>query len=164
MKHLELGHSVNQFPILSQIKCSSDRSKRPVDRRRGYLPQLIRRETCQHLSVDPVEHGGSKRLETQGSIKRILIEQILANSMKALDSLREQAKSSSDLTLKANISTLYDSLLDLKAAVLRVEDENTELRQALRQQTDSSPKQNQASGQDKLLLRRRRRAVLSGLL
>jgi hypothetical protein len=66
--------------------------------------------------------------------------QILANSMKALDSLREQAKGSSDLTLKANISTLYDSLLDLKAAVLRVEDENAELRQAIRQQTDSSPK------------------------
>jgi hypothetical protein len=54
--------------------------------------------------------------------------QILANALKALDSLREQAKGSSDVTLKANISTLYDTLLDLKAAVLRVEDENTALK------------------------------------
>ena len=47
--------------------------------------------------------------------------QILANAMKALDSLREQSKGSKDISLKENISKLYDSLLDLKAAVLRVD-------------------------------------------
>jgi hypothetical protein len=54
---------------------------------------------------------------------------ILANAMKALDSLREQAKGSKDTALKENISKLYDSLLDLKAAVVRVEEENSQLRQ-----------------------------------
>ena len=59
--------------------------------------------------------------------------QILANAFKGIDSLREQSKSSKDATLKENISKLYDNLLDLKAAVLRVEEENQELRAKVRE-------------------------------
>jgi len=64
---------------------------------------------------------------------------LLANAMKALDSLREQAKGSKDTALKENISNLYDNLLDLKAAVIRVEEENSELRRALAQQAERPP-------------------------
>jgi hypothetical protein len=63
---------------------------------------------------------------------------ILANAMKALDSLREQAKGSKDTSLKENISKLFDSMLDLKAAVMRVEEENSELRQKIAQR-DAAP-------------------------
>jgi hypothetical protein len=59
--------------------------------------------------------------------------QILANALKALDSLREQSKGSKDSTLKENISRLYDNLLDLKAAVLRVQEENIELKSKIRE-------------------------------
>jgi hypothetical protein len=58
--------------------------------------------------------------------------QILANALKGLDSLREQSKGSKDSALKENISILCDNLLDLKAAVLRVEEENSELKGRLR--------------------------------
>lgn len=61
---------------------------------------------------------------------------ILSNAMKALDSLREQAKGSKDGALKESISGLYDSLLDLKAAVLRVAEENAELKRALAEATE----------------------------
>jgi hypothetical protein len=57
--------------------------------------------------------------------------QILANAMKAIDSLKEQAKGSKDTTLKENISKLYDELLNLKAAVIRVEEENSALIRAV---------------------------------
>src|ERR1700756_4612141 len=59
--------------------------------------------------------------------------QILATALKALDSLREQAKGSKDAALKENISKIYDSLLDLKAAVLRVQDENAALQHKIEQ-------------------------------
>ena len=49
---------------------------------------------------------------------------ILANAMKLLDSVREQAKGSKDLTLKENINKLYGELLDLRAAQMRIEEEN----------------------------------------
>jgi hypothetical protein len=58
---------------------------------------------------------------------------ILTNAMKALDSLREQAKGSKDIGLKENISKLYSELLDLKAAHMRIEEENSELRRAVAQ-------------------------------
>jgi len=64
---------------------------------------------------------------------------ILANAMKALDSLREQAKGSKDVALKENISNLYDSLLDLKAAVIRVEEENSELRRTIAERAEKPP-------------------------
>ncbi|MGA8272191.1 MAG: hypothetical protein WB919_11585 [Candidatus Sulfotelmatobacter sp.] len=56
---------------------------------------------------------------------------ILANAMKLLDSVREQAKGSKDLALKENISNLYNDLLDLKAAHIRIEEENAELRRTI---------------------------------
>jgi hypothetical protein len=59
--------------------------------------------------------------------------QILANGLRALESLREQSKSSNDSTLKENISKLYDTMLDLKSAVLRVEEDNAELRAKIRE-------------------------------
>jgi hypothetical protein len=59
--------------------------------------------------------------------------QLLSNALKALDSLREQSKGSRDSTLKENISNLYDTLLDMKAAVLRVEEENAELKGRIRE-------------------------------
>jgi len=64
---------------------------------------------------------------------------ILANAMKGLDSLREQAKGSKDAALKENISNLYDNLLDLKAAVIRVEEENSGLRHTIAQQAERPP-------------------------
>jgi hypothetical protein len=64
---------------------------------------------------------------------------ILTNAMKALDSLREQAKGSKDANLKENISKLYDNLLDLKAAVIRVEEENSELKRTIAQSAEKPP-------------------------
>ncbi len=46
--------------------------------------------------------------------------EILSKASKALDSLREQSKTSKDVSLKENISKLYDDFLDLKAAILRL--------------------------------------------
>jgi len=63
--------------------------------------------------------------------------QLLSSALKAMDSLREQAKGSKDYTLKENISNLYDTLLDMKAAVLRVEEENAELRARIRELEES---------------------------
>lgn len=54
--------------------------------------------------------------------------QILASALKSLESLREQAKNSKDAGVKENISKLYDSFLDLKSSLLRVEEENGDLR------------------------------------
>jgi hypothetical protein len=65
---------------------------------------------------------------------------ILANAMKALSSLREQAKGSKDAALKDNISKLYDSLLDLKEALIRVSEENSELRRIITEQASGAGK------------------------
>ena len=54
--------------------------------------------------------------------------ELIAKASKALDSLREQSKASKDAALKENISKLYDDFLDLKAAILRLTEENAELR------------------------------------
>jgi hypothetical protein len=64
---------------------------------------------------------------------------ILGNAMKLLDSVREQAKGSKDLALKETISNLYNDLLDLKAAHLRIEEENVELRRQIAQAADKPP-------------------------
>jgi hypothetical protein len=64
---------------------------------------------------------------------------ILSNAMKLLDSVREQAKGSKDLALKENISNLYNDLLDLKAAHIRIEEENAELRRQIAQATHQPP-------------------------
>ena len=64
---------------------------------------------------------------------------ILSNAMKLLDSVREQAKGSKDLALKESISNLYNDLLDLKAAHLRVEEENADLRRQIARAADKPP-------------------------
>ena len=64
---------------------------------------------------------------------------ILSNAMKLLDSVREEAKGSKDLALKENISNLYNDLLDLKAAHIRIEEENAELRRRIAQAADKPP-------------------------
>ena len=51
--------------------------------------------------------------------------------MGALKVVRERAQSSKDTDLKAHISTLYDSVLSLKEALMLVTDENHELRLGL---------------------------------
>jgi hypothetical protein len=65
--------------------------------------------------------------------------QILASAMKALNAAREHSKASKDTDLKADINTLYDELLALKEAVIRVTDENAQLRRALAQQAEKPP-------------------------
>jgi hypothetical protein len=57
--------------------------------------------------------------------------QILSNTLTALNAVRERAKTSKDTDLKDHISTLYDSLLSLKEAVMRVTEENSELRRRI---------------------------------
>jgi hypothetical protein len=64
---------------------------------------------------------------------------ILGNALKLLDSVREQAKGSKDLALKESISNLYNDLLDLKAAHIRIEEENAELRRQIAQAAHQPP-------------------------
>lgn len=66
--------------------------------------------------------------------------QILSNTLSALNAVRERAKSSKDTDLKDHISTLYDSLLSLKEAVMRVTEENDELRRTIAQQAEEPPR------------------------
>jgi len=63
-----------------------------------------------------------------GTVKTAL--ELMGKASKALDSVRERAKTASDTALKENISRLYDDFLDLKAIVLRLTEENAELRTA----------------------------------
>jgi hypothetical protein len=57
--------------------------------------------------------------------------QILSNAMTALNAARERAKGSQDTDLKAHINTLYDELLSLKELVIRLTDENSELKRTM---------------------------------
>ncbi len=65
---------------------------------------------------------------------------LIGKAWKALDSVRERAKTSKDAALKESISNLYDEFLDLKAMVLQLTEENTELRSKLAAQTEKPPK------------------------
>jgi hypothetical protein len=65
--------------------------------------------------------------------------QLLNNTLSALKAVRERAQSSKDADLKAHISTLYDSVLSLKEAVMLVTDENSELRRRIVQQEQKPP-------------------------
>jgi hypothetical protein len=64
---------------------------------------------------------------------------LLGKASKALDSLRERAKTSKDADLKEAISNLYDQFLDLKELVLRIKEENAELRRAIAAQAETPP-------------------------
>jgi hypothetical protein len=65
---------------------------------------------------------------------------LIGRASKALDSLRERAKTSKDAELKENISNLYDHFLDLKETVLRIKEENAELRRTIAAQAEQPPK------------------------
>ena len=54
--------------------------------------------------------------------------QVVSNTLAALNAVRERAKSSKDTDLKNHISALYDNVLSLKEVVMRMKDENIELR------------------------------------
>lgn len=58
------------------------------------------------------------------SITVAAANQTLSNALAALNAVRERAKSSKDSDLKNHVSSLYDSMLDLKEVLLRVMDEN----------------------------------------
>jgi hypothetical protein len=64
---------------------------------------------------------------------------LITKASKGLDAVRERAKTASDVGLKENISKLYDDFLDLKAIVLRLTEENLQLRQAIAAQADKPP-------------------------
>src|SRR5260370_41589935 len=57
--------------------------------------------------------------------------QILSNTLSALNALRERSKTSKDTDLKDHISTLYDNVLSLKEMVMRLTEENSELRRRI---------------------------------
>jgi hypothetical protein len=57
--------------------------------------------------------------------------QIVSNTLSALNAVRERARSSKDTELKDHISTLYDNVLSLKEAMIRMTDENSELRRTI---------------------------------
>ncbi len=57
--------------------------------------------------------------------------QILSNTLTALNAVRERAKTSKDTNLKDHISTLYDNVLSLKEVVMRLTEENGELRRRI---------------------------------
>jgi|SRR5271166_4378053 len=65
---------------------------------------------------------------------------LLTKASRALDSLRERAKTSKDAELKENISNLYDHFLDLKETVLRIKEENAELRRTIAAQAEKPRK------------------------
>jgi hypothetical protein len=65
--------------------------------------------------------------------------QILSDTMKALNALRERAQRSKDSDLKDRISTLYDNFLSLKEAILRMAEEITELKRKIVQQEQKAP-------------------------
>jgi hypothetical protein len=57
--------------------------------------------------------------------------QILSNTLSALNAVRERARTSKDADLKDKISTLYDSVLSLKEVLMRLTEENSELRKRI---------------------------------
>ena len=54
--------------------------------------------------------------------------QIISEALKALNAVRERAKTSNDSAIKEQISTLYDGLLSLKEVVIRLSEENAEVK------------------------------------
>jgi hypothetical protein len=53
---------------------------------------------------------------------------LITKASKALDWVRERAKTSNDAALKESISKLYDDFLDLKAIILRLTEETWNIR------------------------------------
>jgi hypothetical protein len=61
---------------------------------------------------------------------------LLNNALGLLRTAREQSKTSEDTNLKDTVNSLFDAVLDLKEAVLRVTEENSELRAELEQKKE----------------------------
>jgi hypothetical protein len=59
------------------------------------------------------------------------VGQLLNSAVNTAKTIRDFAKESSDTTLKAEISSLYDTLLDIKAKVLDLDEENRSLKAQL---------------------------------
>lgn len=57
--------------------------------------------------------------------------QIAEKAWKALETVRERAKTSKDIVLKNDVNELFDQFLDLKSAIVRLTEENSELRRTL---------------------------------
>jgi hypothetical protein len=57
--------------------------------------------------------------------------EILNKSWKALESIRERAQASKDITLKEGVGKLYDEFNSLRSVVIRLTDENTDLRRTI---------------------------------
>ena len=93
-------------------------------------------------------HGFSRRRNGQLACYSSLMElttvaaamDLIGKASKALNSLRERAKTSKDAELKENISKLYDDFLDLKAVILRLTEENAELRRTIAAHAQEPPK------------------------
>lgn len=66
---------------------------------------------------------------------------IVEKVSKGLNWVRERAKTSKDSDLKDSISALYDDFLDLKAVVVRLTEENAELRRKLEARPQRAPGQ-----------------------
>lgn len=73
--------------------------------------------------------------------------EVVGIASKALDSVREQSKTSKDAALKENISKLYDYFLDLKAAILRLTEENAALKTKLARLVDAAKPEIKQEGQ-----------------
>jgi hypothetical protein len=59
------------------------------------------------------------------------VSQLLNSAVSTAKTIREFAKDSSDTTLKSEIHSLYDMLLDIKAKVLDLDEENRTLKAQL---------------------------------
>lgn len=55
--------------------------------------------------------------------------EIVGKAWKALEAVRERAQTSKDADLKSRIGELYDDFLALRSIIVRLTDENSELRQ-----------------------------------
>jgi hypothetical protein len=66
--------------------------------------------------------------------------EIVNKSWKALEAVRERAQLSKDAPLKASIGELYDQFLSLKAIIVRLTDENSDLKRVISQSAEKSPK------------------------
>lgn len=66
--------------------------------------------------------------------------QVLSSALSTLKSLRERAQASKDAGLKDQISNLYDDLLSLKEAMMRLTDGNSELRRRVEELQRPLPK------------------------
>ena len=61
---------------------------------------------------------------------------IAEKAWKALEAVRERAQASKDVELKARIGDLYDDFLALRSVIVRLTDENADLR---RSETEAKP-------------------------